>query len=179
MYERAIDVIGAALGKGHFRTAMSMGNLATLHCEQGNYELARPLIGPIVDAASSTPPREKLGFAGMLASLARHFLDCRDFDSAESLSKRALEQEEALLGPDHPHVAYNLSCLAMIAHQRRDPDRARPLARRSLKIYRDCYGSSHPETKAAQKLLARIAAKSKRRPGQKLRRRASGRRSPR
>lgn len=68
-----------------------------------------------------------------------------------SLYKRALENVEKALGPDHPHVAASLNNLAeLYSNQGRYGD-AEPLYQRSLAILVKAFGPDHPHVAATMK----------------------------
>ena len=68
-----------------------------------------------------------------------------DFLQAESLYRRALEIDEASLGPKHPEVARNLNNLALLLKATNRLGEAEPLMRRALEIDEASFGPKHPE----------------------------------
>ena len=64
---------------------------------------------------------------------------------AEILARLALEIDEKMLGPEHPHVASDLSALAGLLHVMNRLTEAEPLIRRALSIDEKRYGVKHPQ----------------------------------
>ena len=72
--------------------------------------------------------------AAALNNLALAHYAQGDLDAAEPLYARALEIDEAALGPDHPGIATDLGNLALLHKKREDHAKAEPMFRRALEI---------------------------------------------
>jgi serine/threonine-protein kinase len=68
-----------------------------------------------------------------------------DYASAETYQRRALELEEALLGPDHADLASTLNNLAGALAEQGRPEEALPLRERALRIIIAQRGAEHPQ----------------------------------
>ena len=65
--------------------------------------------------------------------------------NAQTFGADVVQIDEASYGPDHPHVATDLSNLALLLQATRRPMEAEPLMRRALQIDEARYGPDHPE----------------------------------
>ncbi len=81
---------------------------------------------------------------GLLLSLGRHLRMVADLAGAKQADERALEIDEARLGPDHPNVATDLSNLGVVLHDQGDLAGARQAHERALEIDEAHLGPDHP-----------------------------------
>ena len=72
--------------------------------------------------------------------------DLARFDEAEPLLRRALEINEATLGPDHPDTGDSAGNLGSLLKDKGDLDAAEPLMRRALEIDEAALGPDHTST---------------------------------
>ena len=77
---------------------------------------------------------------------------------AEPLMRRALEFDEASLGPTHPNVAIDINNLARLLHDTNRLAEAEPLMRRALAIFEASLGPEHPNTAIVRDNLAALLA---------------------
>jgi len=68
-----------------------------------------------------------------------------DLEGAQALDRRAIEINEAVLGPDHPDVAIGLNNLAGSYFSQGKYDLAEPLWRRALAIREKAFGENHAD----------------------------------
>ena len=86
--------------------------------------------------------------AGVIAAAAA------DYERAFTRMRRALELREALLGPEHPHVANTLGGIAIVHQQQHQLEDAERLLQRALAIHKAAKGDEHPSVAKAEYNLA-------------------------
>ncbi|MEK7487333.1 MAG: tetratricopeptide repeat protein, partial [Planctomycetota bacterium] len=91
-----------------------------------------------------------------LHSLAGLLQTKGDYESAESLIRRALEMRKNAFGKDHPDVAQSLNSLANLLLAKGDYEGAEPLYRRTLEIYEKVFGKDHPDLAGSLNSLANL-----------------------
>ncbi len=69
------------------------------------------------------------------------------FNLSVKRSRRALEIDEKVLGPEHPEVAVRLNVLALLYKDQGREAEAEPLFKRALAISDKALGPEHPITK--------------------------------
>ena len=97
----------------------------------------------LAQTESSSPAPPPTGAVPLFLRLADLYRTNGRLDESERLYRRALEDLEARLGPDHPQVARAATGLALIRSIRGDLKEARALHRRALAIRRAAHGPSH------------------------------------
>ncbi|PVH68041.1 hypothetical protein DL98DRAFT_634240 [Cadophora sp. DSE1049] len=70
------------------------------------------------------------------------------YNTAEEMSRRALEGCEKALGKEHPYTLASVYCLAYLLHQREQYQEALLLYQRAYAGYQKALGQDHPTTKA-------------------------------
>ena len=86
------------------------------------------------------------GFGGVLRTVG-------DLEGAKDHFQRALEIDEAALGPDHPVVAIDVNNLGSVLKALGDREGAKAHYQRALNIFRKSLGDDHPKTRLAAKNL--------------------------
>jgi tetratricopeptide (TPR) repeat protein len=94
----------------------------------------------------------------VLRNLAQCMSDAGEYDSAETLSRRALAIDETTSGPNDPTVAASLNTLADLLQTKGDLDGAEPLFRRALTINEKALGPHDPIVAVALNNLANLLA---------------------
>jgi len=84
--------------------ALSLGNLANLYSDQGDYIKAKPLYERALAIEEWVLGPEHSDVAGTLYNLASLYSEQGDYVQAEPLHQRALAIKEKVLGPEHIHV---------------------------------------------------------------------------
>jgi tetratricopeptide (TPR) repeat protein len=102
---------------------------------------------------------EPLATAALLRNEARYLHGRARYADARGLFERALQLQEASLGPEHPDTARILNHLAPVLADQGDLDAARPLLERALAICEDQLGADHPDTAHSLNNLAGVLAK--------------------
>jgi tetratricopeptide (TPR) repeat protein/transcriptional regulator with XRE-family HTH domain len=93
--------------------------------------------------------------AAQLLNRAGIYLHTRvQYAEAEPLLKQALTIYEQTLGPEHPHVALSLSCLAALYQDQGEHRQAEPLYQRALSICEQALGPEHPDVAVNLNALA-------------------------
>lgn len=124
--------------QGHFHLFHSEA-LADLRQHEESLVEARLAAEKIVAAGGE----ESHEHSAALTLSAHASLFLGDFTAARSSLERALEIDEAVLGPDHPQVANGLSDLAEAFLQLKEPDQALENLKRALAIQEKAAGGNH------------------------------------
>ena len=90
-----------------------------------------------------------------LGNLAVIVRERGEYDEAEKLLRQALAIDEALLGPEHTYVGYDLNELAVVLRLRGRPDSAASILRRVLALSIKRAGVGHRNTIAVKVNLGR------------------------
>ncbi|MEI6270048.1 MAG: tetratricopeptide repeat protein [Methylococcaceae bacterium] len=146
LIRRALAIREKVLGPEHPKTANSLGHLAGLLEDQGNYGAAEPLYRRALTIREKVSGAEHSATARSLNNLAG-LLDAQgNYDAAEPLYRRALAIHEKVLGSEHPDTAISLNNLAGLLKAQGNYDAAEQLHRRALTIHEKVLGSEHPDT---------------------------------
>jgi len=157
--ERALHSAGAA--------AERLGPLkpqaleAELEHERGALLSARGDLTGALEAnrrALSLRGEDSQGRGSSLAAVGVVLRRLGRFDEAAQMLRRAVEEREQRLGPDHPSVAAQLFNLANVLRTQNKLDEAEALLRRDLSICRRAFGENHPRTARALAGLAIVLA---------------------
>ena len=145
------------LGSNHPYVAQGHNNLATLYCNQGNYDEALPLFKRALAIFERALGPDHPDVASSLNNLATGYYNNQGkYDKALPLLKRALAINERALGPDHPHVANSLNSLATIYFNQGKYDEVLPLYQRALAINERALGPDHPHVASSLNNLATL-----------------------
>jgi len=98
--------------------------------------------------------------AAILDAMARAYLGLGDYERADSLAQRVLEQERALHGERHADVANALVTLARVRRDQGREAEAASLLRTALAVRRDLLGDRHDLTTDAMLELANAIQQS-------------------
>jgi tetratricopeptide (TPR) repeat protein len=85
-----------------------------------------------------------------------------DLDRAEPIYRRAIELENATIGPDHPEHAATLSSFGALLCDKKDFAAAEPVLRDALRIRRATFSSGDSRVLRTQGLLAETLSQLKR-----------------
>jgi hypothetical protein len=153
-----IDALRSALAEAKEREeelAAAKGEVARLSKEfvlfQGAFSEAKAKEGRLSDAEAK--------IARLSQELAERKAQGRDplaEGEAEQLFRRALANDEANLGPDHPNVALRLVNLASLLQGTNRLDEAAPLFIRALAIFENSFGAQHPHSASLRESLAAL-----------------------
>jgi tetratricopeptide (TPR) repeat protein len=101
------------------------------------------------------PDTERIDAKSLLLNQVGLYLRARaDHTEAEPLFRRALEIDEAFLGPSDPVVAIRLDNLASLLETTNRHEEAEPLMRRALAITDATFGPNHPNVAVSLNNLA-------------------------
>ena len=154
LFQRALAIQEAALGKNHPDVATSLNNLADLYMEQGLYGRAEPLYQRALAIREAALGKNHPDVADSLHNLAILYVDQGLYGRAEPLYQRALAIREAALGKNHPDVAQSLNSLALLYLEQGLYGRAEPLFQRALAIREAALGKNHPDVARSLNNLA-------------------------
>jgi tetratricopeptide (TPR) repeat protein len=91
--------------------------------------------------------------AAELKLLGDQYEERGDYESAELLFRRALSDQEARLGEDHPSLALDLYNLGLLCYAMEKFGDAETFLMRAWMIERKLYGPVHPQTLATLEAL--------------------------
>jgi tetratricopeptide (TPR) repeat protein len=80
------------------------------------------------------------------------------WDEAESMFRKALDERERELGPEHRDVAIALNNLGVLLQSRKRLDEAEPLLARAVRIWEHAIGAAHPWVAAGMNNLGVVYA---------------------
>ncbi len=141
LFERALAIWEAALGKNHPLVAQSLNNLANLYRAQGNVGRAEPLHER---ALAIREAKNHPDVADSLNNLGNLYWEQGLYGRAEPLLERALALREAALGKNHRNVADSLNNLGNLYWEQGLYGRAEPFFKRALAIREAALGKNHP-----------------------------------
>ena len=144
LYQRALSIKEAALGRNHPSIAVPLHNLALLYSEQGLYDRAEPLYQRALALREEALGKKHPDVAQSLNGLADLYVKQGRYGRAEPLYRRALPLLEAAHGKNHPEAAQSLSGLANLYVQQGRYSRAEPLYQRALPMLEAALGKNHP-----------------------------------
>ncbi|HEX5051982.1 MAG TPA: CHAT domain-containing protein [Planctomycetota bacterium] len=130
--ERVLVIREAKLPPGHTRIGIALANVATMHVERDDLELAIPLLERARDLlARNAPSRAMLG---TLSNLGTCQAKLGDYASAQATMQAAVAygREHA---PDHPMLASVLQNLAQVRLNQGFVEEARALVDETLRIF--------------------------------------------
>ena len=134
------------LGERHPHTATSLGSLAALLVDQGDYAAAKPLFEQVLAIRKAVLGERHPDTATSLNNLA-YLLDAQgDYVAAQPLYEQALAIRKEVLGERHPDTAISLGNLAWLLQAQGDHVAAKPLYEQALAIYKAALGERHPDT---------------------------------
>lgn len=125
--------------------ANSLGNLAAMYVDLGEYKKAEPLHQRALDILEKMYGTDHESVAVALHNMAKLYSLLRDFEKAEVLYERALAIFEKTLGPEHPDTATCLDSLGILYEEIDAHEKAEPLYTRSLNIREKTLGPNHPD----------------------------------
>ena len=134
------------LGSEHQFTLRSIGNLASLLRDNGEYAEAESLYsGALKKLERILGPEhpDTLRSYNDFTSLLR---DKGEYAEAEPLLRRTLQTSERVLGADHSITLRSVKNLANLLYKRGEYTEAETLYRRALQVLERIFGPEHPET---------------------------------
>lgn len=154
--ERAVSAKEQLLGTDHPDVAASLGQLAGLLWQSGNYEEARSLCerALAIQTAAFGPNNPRV--ASSMNNLAVLLWKLGEYEAARQLYERALAVKENLLGPSHPDLALSMNNLAGLLDVLGDYERSQELYERALAIRVAALGVEHPQVAETVSNLATL-----------------------
>ncbi|HEX8822774.1 MAG TPA: CHAT domain-containing protein, partial [Archangium sp.] len=134
LYQRALAIQEAALGKNHPDVAESLSSLSALYHTQGMYGRAEPLQQRALAIREAALGKNHPHVADSLHHLGNLYADQGMYGRAEPLFKRALAIREATVGENHFTIADSLNSLALLRLAQQRPGEAVPLLTRAFAI---------------------------------------------
>ena len=156
LYQRALAIKEAKLGKDHPDVAAILNNLANVYLRQGKYAEAEPLYQRALAIKEAKLDKDHPDVAFSLIGLATVYQTQGRYADAEALYQRALAIFEAKLGKDHPDVASTLIGLANVDQTEGKYAEAEGLYQRALAILEAKLGKDHPDVASTLIGLANV-----------------------
>jgi eukaryotic-like serine/threonine-protein kinase len=158
MAHRANAIGTKAHGDGSVSTANDWSLIGEIHARAGDLLAAENALRRALAELEAADPDDRRRHAFYRSQLGATLAKAGELEEAERLLTGALDEHEALRGPEDEHVAETLGWLADLhLDGHRDPQRAQPLAERSLAIYDSAPTS--PQVRAEARFrLARVLA---------------------
>jgi eukaryotic-like serine/threonine-protein kinase len=153
LLERALEIRQQVAPSDSIGLAENLHSIGRLHQWQGRFEEADSAYRQVIALAERAAPEHAI-LRRAYTSLADVLRERGRYAEADSISHRALELIERLLGSDHPDVADELTGLAIAQAEQGRPAPAETLFRRVLRIRERTLGESHPATGRAVNNLA-------------------------
>lgn len=146
LLRRALAIREKVCGPEHSDMAESLGNLAVLLQEKGDFAGSRPLQEHALAIYEKVRGAEHPDTATTLNNLAFLLNAQGDSGGARPLYERALVIREKVLGAEHPTTATSLNNLALLLRDQGDFAGALPLFERALAICERVLGPEHAYT---------------------------------
>ncbi|WP_110517870.1 tetratricopeptide repeat protein [Herpetosiphon llansteffanensis] len=156
LYERALAIHEAVVGRDHLATATSMNNLAGIFENQGRYSEAQKLYERALAIYEAVVGRDHLATATSMNNLAGIFENQGRYSEAQKLYERALTINERMLGREHPAMARSVNNLASVLERQGQYTEAQRLFERALTIHEVVLGPQHPDTATSVNNLALV-----------------------
>jgi CHAT domain-containing protein len=137
---RSLAIQETKLAKDHPDISYTIGNLASLHHDQGRLKEAEALFRRSLSICEARFGKDHFETATMASNLGGVYLQMNRLRDAEAFFQRALQIREARLGKSHAHVGASLAHLAGVFLRSGDLERADEYYRRSLLIAETVYG---------------------------------------
>ena len=134
----------------------SLGYLAELYREMGQYDRALPLYESALEICKSELGDRHPSTATSMNNLAGLYESMGQYDRALPLFEGALEIWKSELGDRHPSTAQGMSNLAGLYESMGQYDRALPLYEVALEIWKTELGDRHPDTATSMNNLAAL-----------------------
>jgi tetratricopeptide (TPR) repeat protein len=155
LFRRAVEMIERTSGPDHPDLARSLNSLANLLRSKGDLVQAEALLMRAIRIEEARPEAHpSLGSA--YHNLGNVQSDLGRLAEAEASYRRSATVLEALLGPDHPHLAVNRRVLAALCVDQRRFSEAEPMYLRALTIREATFGPDHVNTLQVLEDLAKL-----------------------
>lgn len=145
LFDRAIRIGQATLGRNHAEVAVWMSNLGNVLQAAGDYQGARKQYENALAIAESASVPDQLKVAVFANNLGSLLAELGDSRGAKVHLERALGIYETLFGCSDPNVAISLVNIGDMLRDTGDLRGARRCFEAALAIDEAAYGSDHPE----------------------------------
>jgi tetratricopeptide (TPR) repeat protein len=144
-FERALEIVQAALGPDDPRVATAVNNLGSVLKDLGDLAGAKACYERAlkIDEAALGPDHPNV--ATLVNNLGSVLKDLGDLAGAKACYERALKIDEAAFGADHPEVAADVNNLGGVLKDLGDLAGAKGCYERALKIDEATFGPDHPK----------------------------------
>ena len=102
LFERAVEARRETLGDRHPATLTTLHNLAKFHVENGDRQVADPIVRAVADTAREVLAPDDYALGDHLVELGLHELALRRYAEAEGALLEAGDVYARALEPDHP-----------------------------------------------------------------------------
>ncbi len=144
IYQQALAIDEASLGKDRPDVATDLNNLAALYKATNRLSEAEPLYKRALEIWEKSLGKEHPQVAAGLNNLAQLYQATNRLKEAEPLMQRVVKIFEKSLDENHPNVAAALNNLAQLYQDTNRLKEAEPLMQRALAIDEASLGKDHP-----------------------------------
>lgn len=143
-------------GNNHPSTINSLINLATVHKDMQEYDLAVPLYEKAMEGRKATEGEDSLNYAMAKAMAAGAYRELGKYDVADRYLKDAFMAVAMAHGEESISASVILNSMGMLYKRQQKFERALDAYERSLAIRESEYGEDHPEVIATRHNIAEL-----------------------
>jgi CHAT domain-containing protein/tetratricopeptide (TPR) repeat protein len=152
---RQLAVRREILGDDHIDVAISMDDLATVHCTVGDFAAAEPLLRQALLLNRRLLGADHPNLARAMNNLSTVIYWQGNHEAATTLCREALAMNRRLLGDNHPHVVTDLGNLGVLLGATGDLTGAEAASREAVARSRTVFGEQSPDLVGSLQNLAR------------------------
>ncbi|MBM3460656.1 MAG: tetratricopeptide repeat protein [Armatimonadetes bacterium] len=160
-FQKAIDLMTAAVGADHETTLQTRQLLAIACQDQGDLNRAEAIYQDLARRNEARYGANDPATALMLRDLASVYVDIGDFKRAQPLLERVVRIFERAVGASHPMTGYVLEDLAGVYADQGRAREAIPLLERACAIQARAAGADSLDTAASLNNLASVCIQAK------------------
>lgn len=162
-YRDALKIEEQALGPDHFEVALDLDRLAVCYGAQKRYAEAVPLFKRALNILEHTPRVPYRFVTQILDHAVKNYIAQGDFDSAESLLFRTVEDRGGIFVFGDSSVAQSLEFVAWGYNQQKKYAKVVVLLEQALMINEQIKGPGHPDTVRVETLVRETQRKQSQR----------------
>ena len=159
---QVMDMRKKLLGAEHPDTLASMGDLASIYCNQGRWNEAEQLHIQVIDMTKKLLGAEHPDTLKSMGDLASTYCNQGRWDEAEQLKVQVMDIRKKLLGEEHPDTLTSMGNLANTYYNQGRWDEAEQLQIQVMNMRKKLLGLEHPHTFISMGDLANTYANQER-----------------
>jgi len=144
LYERALELVRAALGPEHLNVGRGLANIGVVAFSRGSFAEARPVFEQALAILEDALGPQHPDLAIVLGNLGAVAFEEGDYPKALATYERVFAIESAALPPTHPRLAASLDNLALVHNAIGAPDEAFALQERAIALWKGVVDARHP-----------------------------------